>query len=237
MKIHKPNLVIKFASFESDIHPIPKPAKLSIPEWYKDSPLNLEGTNLPIPKTKISHTYKRCVPFLDSLVTGYVAELWQDIIVRKKPDGLSTFEWRTKHDPLEERPLETSMSLPVPAGHSIQRLAWKVPYVIQTPKNHSILITHPFNRFDLPFTTLSGVVDCDETVMGAGNIPFFIKNDFEGVIEKGTPIFQVIPFQRENWDSEEDNSLLDKSVTNNRKTFAVISGWYKQNVWKRKSYL
>ena len=32
---------------------------------------------------------------------------------------------------------------------------------IEAPEGYSLLFTHPVNRFDLPFTTLSGLVDCD----------------------------------------------------------------------------
>ena len=34
-------------------------------------------------------------------------------------------------------------------------------WTIETPPGYSMLITHPFNRPDLPFTTLTGLVDCD----------------------------------------------------------------------------
>lgn len=236
MKQNKKSLIIKFASDEIDVHDIPQPSKLNVPDWYKNNPLNLEGSNTAIPNGNISHTFKRCVPFLDSLTMGYMVELWSDVIVRKKPDGLSTFEWRTPRPVLEERPIETSTELPIPAGHSYQRLAWKVPYYIKTPKNYSVIITHPLNRFDLPFTTLSGVVDTNE-VMYAGNIPFFIKADFEGLISKGTPIYQVIPFRREDWSSEEDVNIVDEGHINRKRSFSVINGWYKRNVWKRKNYL
>jgi len=228
--------VIKFASDEIDVHDIPKPSKLSVPDWYKNNSLNFEGTNNLIPEGNISHTFKRCVPFLDCLTSGYIAELWSDVIVRKDPTGKSTFEWRTGRAVLEERPLQTSLELPVPAGHSIQRLAWKVPYYLQTSKGYSALITHPLNRFDLPFTTLSGIVDTDE-VMYAGNIPFFIRADFEGIILKGTPIYQIIPFRREDWTSQQDVEIINQGHINHRRSFSVMNGWYKRNVWSRKNYL
>jgi hypothetical protein len=34
------------------------------------------------------------------------------------------------------------------------------------------------------------------------NSPFVIEENFEGIIPKGTPMFQVIPFKRENWEME-----------------------------------
>jgi hypothetical protein len=34
-------------------------------------------------------------------------------------------------------------------------------WIIEAPDGYAVLFTHPFNRFDLPFTTLTGLVDCD----------------------------------------------------------------------------
>lgn len=225
--------IIKFAS-DTDIHSIPKPSRNQIPDWYKKSSLYDNGSNDILKQSGFNNTFKRCVPFLDALLTGYTAELWCDVLVKKNSTG-SVLEFRTDRPPIEERPLSGSLELPVPAGHNVNRYAWKVPYFIETPKGYSCLITQPFNRFDLPFTTLSGVVDTDQT-MYAGNLPFFLKTDFQGVIEKGTPIFQVFPFKREDWDSEEDKQLIIKGQANQRKSFAHLYGWYKKNVWTKKEY-
>jgi len=103
--------------------------------------------------------------------------------------------------------------LPTPAGHDEDHYAWKSLFNIQTPKGYSILISHPHNRFDLPFTTLSGIVDSDMT-MARGNLPFFLKSGFEGIIPVGTPIYQVMPFKRENWQSEHDKSITDIAIKN-----------------------
>ena len=50
---------------------LPKPIKLNIPEWYKK--LQHSATKL---------TIKGCVPVMDSLTTGYVLSLPQDIILK-----------------------------------------------------------------------------------------------------------------------------------------------------------
>jgi hypothetical protein len=97
------------------------------------------------------------------------------------------------------------------------------------------MISHPANRFDLPFTTLSGIVDSD-TALHEGNLPFFIKEGFEGLIPKGTPIFQIIPFKRENWKSEIDRDISIEANKNAFSAGSVLFGWYKSKVWKRKTY-
>jgi hypothetical protein len=52
------------------------------------------------------------------------------------------------------------------------------------------------------FTILPGIVDTDEYYAPI-NFPMVINDpNFEGLIPKGTPIAQVIPFKRESWKME-----------------------------------
>jgi hypothetical protein len=226
--------LIEFAS-EADFHDLPKPSKFSIPSWYKGAPNLLEGDALKLTTGIQTQMMKRCVPFLDSMITGYTVELWSDVVVGRNENGTPNFEWRISNPPIEMRPTLTSEELPVPAGHNIDRLTWISPYYFRLPAGYSFLVSHPFNRFDLPFTTLSAVVDADG-IMGAGNVPFFIKDGFEGVIKKGTPIYQVLPFKREVWNSKETPELIALGQKNNRKSYAVVTGFYRNNIWKRKDY-
>jgi hypothetical protein len=225
----KKNPIISFAS-NVDYHPLPKPARTLLPEWYKrklvdqtiDTPVGLPS-------------YKKCMPFLDSLSAGYILELWCDIHIARDEQNNAVIHFKSVLNPVETRPLGAQGNLPVPSGHNVQPFVWKLPYYIQTPKEYSTMIVHPLNRFDLPFTTLSGLVDTDE-VMYAGNLPFFIRDEFEGTIPKGTPIAQVIPFKRETWESIENKNIIDKGELNRRKSFAVFFGWYKKEAWKQKQW-
>ena len=67
-------------------------------------------------------------------------------------------------------------------------------------------------------------------------LPVFFKNNFEGIIEKGTPIAQILPFKTENWLSQTDKEILEKSQINDMFAATKIFGWYKKNIWKKKSY-
>lgn len=126
--------------------------------------------------------------------------------------------------------------LPIPAGHNPTHYIWKFPVSVEFPAGYSALITHPLNRFDLPFTSLSGIVDGNFVLSSSGNYPFFLKENFEGVIKQGTPIVQIIPFKRESWLSKKDLSLKEKSRIGLKKTTSVLHGWYKKNFWQRKTY-
>jgi hypothetical protein len=62
------------------------------------------------------------------------------------------------------------------------------------------LFTHPVNRTDLPFTTLTGLVDCDSFHDSPLNFPArWHDADFNGVLPKGTPVAQCLPVKREAW--------------------------------------
>jgi hypothetical protein len=98
------------------------------------------------------------------------------------------------------------------------------------------MFTHPINRPDLPFYTMTGIVDTD-TFPVPVNFPFFIREDFDGIIPEGTPIAQVIPFKREDWKADvdvENQSNPPVSFLNN--IFSPPFNFYKRNFWKRKKY-
>jgi hypothetical protein len=71
-------------------------------------------------------------------------------------------------------------------------------WTIRTPPGWSCLFVQPLNRHGLPVEIIAGVVDTDAY---ASLIHFpFIATAEDGlhVIEKGTPIVQVIPFRRDS---------------------------------------
>jgi hypothetical protein len=98
------------------------------------------------------------------------------------------------------------------------------------------LFTHPLNRHDLPFTTLSAIIDGGLIMSGNGDVPFYIKKNFEGIIPQGTPIAQVIPFRQENWQSKKTKGLFKKGEQHYNKSSSLIFGWYKKTFWTRKKY-
>jgi len=205
-----------------------------IPEWYRKIP-NFAGNSPVIANnTKPNITVKTCMPFLDSLTTGYMVTTWQDIQV-VQDNGKALISWVLQPEPLIMRDKSINSLMPTPHGYEDTHFSWISPLNYQTPKGISMMLTHPLNRFDLPFLTLSGIVDSEDGMVG-GQIPFFIKKGFEGIIPKGTPFAQLIPFKKENWLSEEDPSLLKKGQEINYLSNSVIKGWYKNSRWKRVSY-
>jgi hypothetical protein len=73
-------------------------------------------------------------------------------------------------------------------------------WTIEAPEGYALLFTHPVNRFDLPFTTLTGLVDCDRYRDAWIHFPArWHDQNFRGVLPKGTPVAQCFPIKRENW--------------------------------------
>jgi hypothetical protein len=220
---------IPFTSNDDDLKyvEIPKPAKNFIPDWWKEEDLSLNNQN----EVFDNLSFKACVPFLDSLTNGYMAYTSQDIVVKIENKSPFMF-WPTSPTPIVVR--DKKENLPVPIGHHETHFAWNLHYGFEIPKGYSILVTHPLNRFDLPFTSVSGIVD--DSVPWAGKFTFWLKKDFEGVIPKGTPIAQIIPFKRDSWKSERADHLTEYAKIKAHEKSTTLSGYYKKFIHKKKSF-
>ena len=208
----------------------PVPIKNALPNWWKTAESSYGPDKMP--------GLKKCVPFMDAMLSGYALTLPYDVFVAPQENGEIKITWsgpRELTDFIAERPAELGATIPRPAGHASNHLVFKGIWGIKTPRGWSVLLTHPLNRFDLPFTTTSGIIDSDEFT-GPGNIPFFIKEGFSGVIPKGTPIAQLIPIKRSSWKMIPNNhSLLRKAeIEGDAVTKPGLS--YKKLMWHRKDY-
>jgi hypothetical protein len=206
-------------------------AKKFIPKWYKDIPTSYNGI---VPE---SPTVKACIPVLDSLTTGYLITLPYDLLVEHK-EGLPVFTFPQtikKEDGIEQRPFPADENL-IPYFHFPLEFTWDLHVSYTLPKGYSALITHPLNRNDLPFTTLSGIIDSGIVMSPHGNLPFYLKKNFTGKIPQGTPVAQIIPFRQEIWHSEEKEGLVELGLRDNIKAQLIFKGWYKKNIWTKKEY-
>ena len=230
-----------FKPFEQREHvtlPSPQPASKYIPEWYSKSERYLGPVKKPWLRPDYSGNagLKTCMPFLDSLTHGYIVETWVDIQVQRGENGETQLAWPHGPAPIVEREPELGRMIPTPKGHAKINFAWETQWATKTPRGYSILITHPLNRFDLPFVTLSGIVDSDY-FSTSGKVPFYIDRDFEGIIPAGTPFMQIIPIKRESWSSEIGNEEDKKEVEQTMFDVArKIGGFYAKNSWVKKDF-
>jgi len=206
---------------------MPYPAKNTIPEWYKKSESFMGSDSIKIDKYATNSGLKHCMSYLDAIVHGYIYELWTDVYVSNDEDGIK-LSWTNTPDPVVQRTSSLGASIPRPAGMHNDMFNWILQWGIKVPKGYSVLMTHPLNRTDLPFYTLSGIVDADNYI-GEGKVPFFIKKDFTGIIPAGTPILQVIPIKTdEGWQSKKSEDLVKERDKHQWLLRTSISGYYKK---------
>lgn len=208
-----------------------------LPEWYKKLTPYFDGRNKQktYPNVTKNITIKRCNPFGDALGAGYFILLDQDIEVEKDGDSHS-FVWLTGGEDTiafhSENQIDSAM---IPQGFSTQPYKFKNRWAIETPKGYSVLITHPLNRGELPFYTLSGIVDTDKYTQVV-ELPFLLRSDFEGILEAGTPIAQVIPIKRESWKKEILPFDSAYFLAKKREFYRIIVRAYKRLYWTKKEY-
>lgn len=210
------------------------PVKNSIPDWYKQGTRFMSGSK-PTNRLPFEAQFKLCTAFADSFVVGYTIPLAIDIAVEQTPGGPAITWTNPSLRIVELRPSESNKELPTPLGCSPLHFVWNTQHVLKIPKGYSALLTHPLNRFDLPFITLSGIVD-GEIALHNGNVPVYFSNTFEGIIEAGTPILQVILFKTENWTNERNENLIQEAELNHKKSMNKSFGYYKKTFWKKKNY-
>jgi hypothetical protein len=172
----------------------PQPASKFIPDWYKNIESYLGGEKKPAADGGTSATIKRCMPVFDAINAGYIITSPADVYVSIK-DGQQYFEWSSL-GLIQFHPISQAETHPARNKHAYPK--WMNYWAIKTPKGYSTLFVQPMHR-EAPFTILPGVVDTDE-YFAPVNFPMIINDpEFEGLIPKGTPIAQIIPFKRESW--------------------------------------
>lgn len=215
----------------ADTVPVPCPASAALPEWFVSMPTGA-GTPTFRSDGSMRKSFKSCMPFADALKFGYVQKSWADLFVDSTGDRLQ-FAYAAGPTLLSSR----DQPLPKSDIFHTDDVAFHMPWIPKLPKQYSILITHPFNRLDLPFHVTSGVIDADEffhSPMGA--VPISFHRNFRGTIRHGTPLFQMVPFRRDKWTSK----TLPFDLSAQRKRSYVISrqfiGAYRDNFWKPKRF-
>lgn len=214
----------------------PKQAQSYIPDWYKNQKNDYKKNPVFDKKGKLQNTsIKMCMPFLDSFTNGYIQETWCDIYIKKnKETGSVEFYYSWGPPIIGVRP--TSSTSQYADEYYPFEFHWHIEWINKTPKGFSSLLTHPLNRLDLPFTTMSGIIDSDKYHHApSGNFPFLIKNNFEGLIPAGTPMYQIIPIKRESWDKEIINHDIEAEKRMRRQSKKFWE-FYKKEFWQKKEF-
>lgn len=184
------------------ILPKPVPAVHGLPDWFKSMPQKAFN--------KITQaegfTLKKCPPFIDAMTYGFLMPLVSDLHVDR-----GTFSWDRDvpggaladypRSPIDFHDGSQVAGSPFFAEDEFI-IKFNNFWTIAAPSGYSLFITHPVNRGDLPFVTLTGMVDSDLYKDNFVNFPAkWSDPTFSGVLPKGTPVAQCVPVKRENWNA------------------------------------
>ena len=234
MRTDEQQLTLTFrcpAELEGRIPP-PVPASSSLPDWLRTMPpqavneLNLHQED----------TVKRCPPFVDAMTHGFLMPLICDLKIENgeiswdndalPPGGSLSFVRApvSFHGPnqVSGTPLFEPDRFLI-KFHSL--------WTIEAPEGYSVLFTHPMNRLDLPFTTLTGLVDCDRYHDNWIHFPARWNDpDFSGVLPKGTPVAHCVPVKRGDWTMRTASFTADETQRVHDLTAAITreSGLYRR---------
>lgn len=238
--------IIKFVSnrpwLKKEDLSAPGPIMKTIPEWYRKADRfakKLDGSFWQGPDKGKIPTWKACPAIFDIMGTGYTLKTPCDIeFVQKNNNELSITIADARYKDFCT-PRQAMPQFKNPSGYYENHFAWFPDWAIETPEGYSVLYSQPFNRFELPFLTTSGIIDNDHVNL-PGSMPFFLVKGFTGVIPAGTPYAQMLPFKREDWKSEivieNPNKMNNKNMKNSMKYRVPDGGVYKNEVWEPRKY-
>lgn len=248
--------LIEFVGYSEDAFENfePNAASKMLPEWISKLPLNLTDDKIEEEKKvskcpfakfwkytsanqKGSETIKACPAVNDLITSGYIISSNVDLEIKYM--GGKSFEGDSR--------LKTYAG-----GHSKEQfytydnwpydcVKFEVPWHIRTPPGYSCIFTDPFYNEHENFCISSGIIDTDRFFYN-GLVIIQPKKLESFIIPKGTPLYQIIPFKREDWTSE--IKLLDLDEINELKTnveklattFDKRYGSYKKLFWQSKKY-
>tara|TARA_R100001460_G_scaffold2646_7_gene8501 strand:- start:4052 stop:4807 length:756 start_codon:yes stop_codon:yes gene_type:complete len=229
----------------------PRPIKINIPDWYK----KLEHGTLDQKRL----TIKGCMPFLDTLTSGYSLQLPQDIQIQHNVwnEDLKEFDsFYAVGDLFEQMIRSKGLNLNFKKAdvHGTQQLEgspyveknknlpfYKImnPWIIKTPPGYSCLFLPPMNNSDDRFSIIPGIVDTDKFTNEI-NFPIIINGDkyktLKTILKKGLPYVQIIPFKRESWKMKISGEKTEPFVKRKLLYMTKIIHIYKDKFWSKKSW-
>ncbi len=206
----------------------PVAAKAAIPDWFKRlAPVERDA----ISPNNSALTVKRCMPFLDALTAGWIIPLAATVRFEVSENGSKIdCGWdfdRTMVSPHATAQVTGHPRLPMPP------MKFHNHWSIATPPGWSCLFVPPLNRPHPMFEIASGIVDTDEYRANI-HFPFFATPaDGTYVVEKGTPVAQVIPFLRDAWalaltaDIGAETEAETEDRERIRRATSTGAGWYR----------
>lgn len=207
----------------------PVPSKHFIPQWYKDIDPYINSKKIKFINGSTNQTIKRCIPVFDSITSGYIIKTWATILVERN-NGSTIFN--SAVTTMGVHSIDQAPSHPLGNGDMYPKFI--NAFSIKTPPGYSCIFLPPMHRENDIFTIFPAIVDTDK-YSAQINFPFVLKDkEWEGVIEAGTPICQVIPFKRNSWKME----IFEESNLEKHENFIIqqLFGFYRKFSWSKKNF-
>jgi hypothetical protein len=235
------SITFKYAPDNSMLLPI-IPAAKGLPDWYKNTP-----ETCPDSMPWEPGTFKGCMPFLDAMTQGYIIPLWADLYVDSVYDEeqetfVPTFTWTPGSKPsIETHSPQQVEHMPGMKESTGGNTAFKFinPWIIETPKGYSSLFVPPINQENSQFKAISAIVSTDMYPHQVA-LPFIwtAPSGWTGVLTRGTPIIQVIPFKRDDFKHDiREMSLKEQNMQQStmHALNSTFKGGYKKLFRRRSS--
>jgi len=198
----------------------PSPASNCVPE---------EISNLETPKERYKSqeppvvNIKSCMPAMDYLTSGYIIynayEVELETVFNNFKETIKLKTAQTINQPSTDAFSRKSMavferdSCPM-SKHDVkikQYFKFRSMWSIKTPPGYSCLVMQPFYLPNNEIQILPGIVDTDSYHLPISVTGYVISKD-KLRISPGTPLLQIIPFKRDDWEMSVSNNVpSDKS--------------------------
>jgi hypothetical protein len=200
-----------------------------IPKWFKEmkdyvpeelrelNDLSNFKKNHNTSKKYLDGTVKRCPAIIDLTTEGFIIPLWSDYLIQS--DGIKA-EWSARSFPvgLDFHPNEQVYNWDLDKNDFHSPMKFVNPWRIYTPPGYSCLFIAPYYQFEKRFTVLPGIVETDKH--HAVQFPSIIHIKGDILLERNTPLVQIIPFKKDKFDysvgqQTEEGRYIEKSEMNN----------------------
>jgi hypothetical protein len=220
-----------------ETHLRPVPSNSFVPQWLKDMP-QYDGEKIYFKESgEVNATAKKCIPMLDGIISGYTIPLWTDVLINTVEDF--SINWKGRQPVLESHGEAASRMIPPPDGYNSQPFKYISMLRIITPPGYSIIVQPPTGHQDkMLLRPIPAIIDSDFRGGIDLAFPMWIKNGLDSVIvEKGTPLVQIIPFKRDSWKSKISYVSGEEFLNDQDKNFwSKIKNHYRDNIWKKKRF-
>jgi hypothetical protein len=223
----------------ANIVPLPEPGTKNIPSWYKEQPA-ISGDDTP-DRGQLRLTVKKCQAFFDAMSIGYILKVPVDIYIDttggdfklQLPGHMNKYQAAL----ISEHGIEQVSHLPIDKEIYCDKILRIHPtWMVQTPEGYSTLFTNPMHQNASPLKAIDAIVDTDNYFTD-GHLSFLIKKNFKGTIKQGTPMSQIFPFKREDWEMEVDKAFdLKKMEEQRTKVRSTFQNGYRLKFWQKKTF-